>query len=184
MSLLSLKVMNNMLEQRSAPVPEDGFGEELDSYMSDMAETMYAHQGTGLAAVQVGRLERFFIADIGYIKGKQYGSDYLKVVNPVILEQASETTKLKEGCLSFPGLEQEVERPVSILLEYRTPFGETKTRFFEGFEARVLLHEIDHFEGVTLFNRATPFKRGRYEKKLVKQLNRLAKRLKDKAGSQ
>jgi peptide deformylase len=164
MPVLPLKIMDNILETKSVPVLEDDFGEELDVFMSKMAETMYAHEGIGLAGVQVGRPDRILVADVGYVQGLGYGHEYLKVVNPKILETSDETIKAKEGCLSFPGFEQAVDRPETLLLEYYTPLGERKERFFEGYEARILMHEIDHFEGVTLLNRASSFKRGQYKK--------------------
>ncbi len=181
-SLLPLKIMDNILSQASEDVTEDEFGPELEEFTSRMATTMYAHQGVGLAAVQVGRLQRILVADLGHVQGIGYGKDSVTMINPKVLQSSDETQVAREGCLSFPGLEEKVERPATLLIEYYTPTGERKERFFENFEARIIQHEMDHFEGVTLYSRASSYKRKRYDKRLTKTLRQIASGLKKKAG--
>lgn len=181
-TLLPLKVMDEVLGEVSEEVSEEEFGPELQKFASDMLTTMYAHEGVGLAAVQVGKLKRILVADLGHVSGKGYGKETIAMVNPGILNSSDEMLSASEGCLSYPGLEQKVSRPKSVLIEYWTPAGERKERFFEKFEARVIQHEIDHFEGVTLYSRAPRMKRIRYAKKLTKVLNKIASGLKRKAG--
>ena len=78
-------------------------------------------------------------------------------VNPIILETWGECT-LEEGCLSIPGIREEVERPKEILLKYQTIDGEEKSEKFNGWMARVLQHEIDHLEGVLFVDYLSPVK--------------------------
>jgi peptide deformylase len=181
-NLLPLKVMDDILGKVSEDVTKDEFGPELEEFTSKMLTTMYAHQGVGLAAVQVGRLKRILVADLGHVAGIGYGRDSIAMINPKVLEASEETLSAKEGCLSYPGLEQKVDRAKSVLIEYWTPTGERKERFFEDFEARVIQHEMDHFEGVTLYSRAPRLKRKRYSKKLTVALNNIAAGLKRRAG--
>jgi peptide deformylase len=192
MALLPLKIIpNDILYKTSDEVTEKEFGEELDKYMSRMGETMYAHGGVGLAGVQVGRLKRILVADLGLIRktvtneeGKQisgYGKEMIKIVNPEIVEESDEYVKASEGCLSYPSFEEFVDRSKWIILRYKTPLGEEITERFDGWEARIILHEMDHLDGITLFTRSSRLKRTRYEKKLLKKLNKLGNALKRKA---
>lgn len=180
-NLLPLKIMDEILGKVSEDVSEGEFGPELEDFASRMLTTMYAHQGVGLAAVQVGRLKKILVADLGHVAGIGYGKDSIVMVNPRVIEASEEKLVAKEGCLSYPGFEQKVERPKGVLVEYWTPLGVRKERFFEDFEARVIQHEMDHFNGVTLYSRATRLKRKRYNKKLASYLNNIAAGLKKRA---
>lgn len=180
--MLNLKIIGTKeLGLPSTPIDDDEFGEELDEFMSEMSKTMYANNGVGISGVQVGRQKNILIAEVGYVRTGVYGSGALKMVNPEIIEQSDTISKAKEGCLSYPGLELHVERPDWIVVKYKTPLGEEKTERFEGFEARIILHEMDHFKGVTLYSRMSRFKRSRYNNKLVKNLKKLSKSLKNRA---
>lgn len=181
--LLTLKIIPSPeLNEVSRSVEEDEFGDELKSYMESMAQTMYAHQGVGLAGVQVGDMRRILVADLGYVRTRVYGGEFSYMVNPEVIEHAVETNKMTEGCLSFPGLEEYVERPDWVVIRYQTPHGEELTERFEGYEARILLHEMDHFEGITLHSRMSAFKKRRYRKALTKKLKKLGKSLSERAG--
>lgn len=144
MSLMPIKIYGSpVLKEKAAPVGEvDGGVRGLVRRMSD---SLYYHQGLGLAANQVGVAQRIFLADEG--KG-------LKVfINPVILEAEGETTA-EEGCLSFPEVFVDIPRSQSLLLEYLDEEGEVRRLEAEGLLARIIQHEYDHLEGVLISDRA------------------------------
>lgn len=110
----------------------------IENLIKDMAETMYDAPGIGLAAPQIGVAKRVIVFDTG--EGLQV------LLNPSVQEKG-EDVEGKEGCLSVPGRERLIERPAHILLEAMDMDGKWSTYTFEGLEARVVLHEIDHLEG-------------------------------------
>jgi peptide deformylase len=176
MSILKLvTVPSKLLSQKSEPIQDSEFGEELDKFMSDMAETMYAFEGVGLAGVQVGKLKTILVADLGYATGLPYGQGSVKMVNPRIVESSSNMISIPEGCLSYPGLETSVDRADKIKVEYFTPLGERREEEFTNLAAIVLQHEMDHFVGTTLLSRSSSFKRQRYEARLKKEMQRYLK---------
>lgn len=181
--ILTLKIIPSPeLTQVSRLVKAEEFGPELETCMSDMAETMYAHTGVGLAGVQVGDMRRILVADLGYVRTRRYGGNTVFMVNPEIIEKAEEENKTSEGCLSFPALEAFVMRPDWVVVKYQTPFGEEKVERFNGYEARIILHEMDHFNGITIHDGLSNFKRRRYQKTLSKKLKKLGEILANKAG--
>lgn len=182
MSLLTLKTIpDQILSQSSRAVTQEEFGVELDKRLSDMAESMYAFEGIGLAGVQIGDLRRILVADLGHAEGLDYGAGLTKMVNPKILS-SSGTISSSERCLSFPGLETTIERADKILVEYYTAFGERVETEFAGLSAVVIAHECDHFDGTTLYSLSSAFKRKRYEAKLAKKLQNYVKELEKKYG--
>lgn len=166
--LIIKKHKDPVLFKKAVPVALNEFGESLDKYLSEMAQLMYSSQGVGLAAPQVGDSRRMLVADLGYVEGKEYGSDLIKMVNPEIISYSEETTMAEEGCLSYPGLAIKVERPVAIFVKFFSPFGEAQERTFKDWQARVISHEISHLDGDTLYTRASSFARGRYDQKIKK----------------
>lgn len=162
------KYKNNALFEKSRVVSDDEFGKELDDFMSDMAETMYALQGVGLAASQVGDSRRMFVADISYVSGGIYGGKLLKMVNPLIISESNDYINAEEGCLSYPELNVNVSRPISVKVEYFSPYGERFVEEFNGWHARIIQHEIDHLEGQTIYLKTGKLKRKMYDK-LIKR---------------
>ena len=126
-----------VLKEVCAPV--ERIDKKLKHLLDDMAETMYAKEGVGLAAPQVGVPLRIAVIDVD--KKKLY-----ELINPVITEREGAVVG-SEGCLSFPGLFGEVERAERVRVEYTNRYG--KKRFVEadGLLARALQHEIDHLDG-------------------------------------
>lgn len=121
---------------------------ELTSLVSKMADTMYEAPGLGLAAPQVGVLKRVIVYDL---------DDGLVVLcNPVITQESDELVADDEGCLSFPGITIEVERPASVTCEALDLKGNGVRIEAEGLHARLLMHEIDHINGVLIIDRAVP----------------------------
>ncbi len=118
-----------------------------------MFETMYAADGIGLAAPQVGIAKRVFVIDI-----REPGVEPLAVVNPVILESEG-TERGEEGCLSLPGLIGVVERAARVTLEGVDVTGKPIRVDASELLARVIQHEIDHIDGVLFIDRLSPIKR-------------------------
>ncbi len=131
-----------VLREKAAPVP--GVTGEVRDLVRRMTESLYYHQGLGLAANQVGVASRVFLADDG--KG-------LKIfLNPRILEQDGSSAG-EEGCLSFPDVFVEIARSESLLVEYLDEEGEIRRLEAEGLLARIIQHEYDHLDGILISDR-------------------------------
>ena len=167
-----LTVPHPLLLQKARPVREDEFGEALAKRLSDMAETMYAAPGVGLAAPQVGDLRRMLVMDATEEKeddGRREQAKHLQlVVNPEIAERSRDKIRWEEGCLSVPEFWEFIERPRRVRVKYRDALGGHHDEWFEGFPAVVLQHEMDHLEGVVIIDKASRLKRSRYLKKVKK----------------
>lgn len=120
------------------------FDEKLATILDDMAETMYAANGCGLAASQIGILRRYCIIDVG--------DGIIELVNPVILEEKG-VQEEDEGCLSFPGEYGVTRRPMYVKVKAQDRNGNHFIVEGEGLKARALCHEIDHLNGVTYKDR-------------------------------
>jgi len=136
------------------------FDDALKKLVSDMWETMYLSNGVGLAAPQVGEPLRLVVIDWD-------GNRYV-LANPEIVE-AEGAVKCDEGCLSFPGIYEEVLRPDKIRVRYRDEHGEEHDETIEGFLARVFAHEIDHLNGKLLIDHLSPLKRTFLKKKMSRK---------------
>ncbi len=117
--------------------------------LADMAETMDAANGLGLAAPQVGIPKRIILVKIGK-------NDLLELLNPVIVSSAGKEVDV-EGCLSFPGLYGEVERCLEVEVEALDRQGNKKRVQGSGLVARALQHEIDHLEGILFVDKVQKF---------------------------
>ena len=136
----------------------------LKKLILDMWETMYEANGVGLAAPQIGESIRMFVAD-----GSPFGEgedgdpgclDFKRVmINPVIFESSRETSVMEEGCLSIAGIREEVERPVSIKIEYFDEKWELVEEDLSGIAARIVQHEYDHLDGIMIPDHITSIKR-------------------------
>lgn len=132
-----------VLKSRAAPVEE--FDESLSRLAEDMLKTMRDYEGVGLAANQVGRLKRILVAAL---EDQEY-----VIVNPVI-QQTSETSETdNEGCLSIPRVNVEVERPTAIAVSGYDASGNPVWIEAEGLLSRIIQHEVDHLDGVTILER-------------------------------
>ncbi len=144
-------------------------------FMDDMLETMYAAHGIGLAAVQVGILERILVMDINYNSERYPESNVsinkppLFLVNPKIVASSNHTTKYKEGCLSFPGQYSNVIRPDKVEVEYLDYHGNKQLLKAEGLLAICVQHEIDHLNGIVFVDHISKLKKDIILKKLTKQ---------------
>ncbi len=121
--------------------PQEKFDKRLAVLLKDMADTMYKAEGVGLAAPQVGILRRAAVVDV-----TEDHSGLLELVNPEIIEREGEQTG-REGCLSVPGRQAVVTRPMKVKVRYQDRNGDLFELETEGFEARAICHELDHLDG-------------------------------------
>ncbi|WP_321367082.1 peptide deformylase [uncultured Desulfuromusa sp.] len=153
-----------LLKQKSVPVTE--FNDQLKQLAADMVETMYAAPGVGLAAPQVGELQRLIILDCS---ASDEPNDLLIAVNPEIIAGEGESLE-EEGCLSVPGYWASVKRYAKATLRYQDTDGNVHEREAEGLLAIGMQHEIDHLEGILFVDRLSPLKRSMFRKKYMKAL--------------
>ena len=158
---------NKLLRQISLPV--DHVDENEQKLMDDMIETMYAANGIGLAAIQIGFPQRIIVMDIS--KDKTNKSP-MYFVNPIILNKSKEQSIYEEGCLSVPDQFAEIERPNKCEVEYLDYNGEKKLLKAEGLLATCIQHEIDHLEGILFIDYLSKLKKSMIVKKLSKQKNK------------
>jgi peptide deformylase len=137
----------------------------LRSLVRDMFETMYAEEGIGLAAPQIGVSTRVIVLDL---RREDHDDEPMALVNPRLTWTSDETAKQTEGCLSIPGLEEIVERPAKVRVEGRDPEGEPVVLEADDLLARALQHEIDHLDGVLFLDRVSALKRRMLLKKWKK----------------
>ena len=128
---------------------------DLQKFMDDMLETMYAEKGSGLAAVQVGVLKRVMIVDINDDKNIK---DPHFMVNPEIIYFSEEKIVYPEGCLSFPGGYVEISRPRAVTVRYQDYDGNIVEKETSDWFARAVQHEMDHLNGITMLNNISSIK--------------------------
>ena len=157
-----------VLSAKARPVRDDEFGDTLAAHMQDMAETMYAAPGVGLAAPQVGDSRRIVVADPGNDDDEGGERHLYLMVNPVITERSREMIEGEEQCLSVPDMTIKVKRHRRVRIRWQDPHGITHDESFEDWAATVMQHELDHLDGTTLYDRASRLKRSRYVKRRKK----------------
>ena len=126
----------------------------------DMLDTMYAAQGRGLAAPQIGRLTRLFVMDATWKTDTAAPEIF---INPEIIWRSPETEVGPEGCLSIPGTVALVARATSIILRWTTPDGAIAAQKLTGFRAICAQHEIDHLDGILTLDHLSPEARAKAE---------------------
>jgi peptide deformylase len=141
---------------RTEADPVEIFDEELRALVRDMFETMYLAEGIGLAAPQVGVSRRVLVVDL---RREDQPDRRVALVNPKVVWASGETDKQPEGCLSIPGLEEVVERPLAVRIEGFDPEGNEVVVEAEELFSRALQHEIDHLDGVLFLDRVSPLTR-------------------------
>ena len=142
------------LKSKSQPV--EGVDDEIRGLMDDMAETMYAAPGIGLAAIQIGVPKRVLVVDV---EQEEKGRNALFLANPQIVWRSEETARFEEGCLSVPSEYEEVERPTRVRVRFLDYWGELREREMEGMLAVCVQHEMDHLDGVLFIDRISRLKR-------------------------
>ena len=154
---------NKLLRQVSLPVKK--VGKEEQNLMDDMLETMYAANGIGLAAIQVGIPKRIIVMDISRDENNK---EPLFFVNPVIKNKDILKSTYEEGCLSVPNQFAEIDRPKNCEVEYFDYNGEKKLLKAEGLLATCIQHEMDHLEGILFIDYLSKLKKSMIIKKLSK----------------
>jgi peptide deformylase len=171
MGILSLVLSPDpRLKQKSARVAK--VDDSIRQLLRDMLETMYEHNGVGLAAVQVGVHKRVMVVDVAYggkrKKGEEQPRNPLCIVNPEIVWESEDDAPYDEGCLSFPGEYAEVVRPARIKLKYLDENGEIRHLEADGLLATCIQHEMDHLDGVTFVDHISRLKRDMILRKMKK----------------
>ncbi|MFW5793639.1 MAG: peptide deformylase [Bacteroidota bacterium] len=140
----------------------------LQELISDMWETMYYAEGVGLAAPQIGQSIKLFIVDADpFAEDEPDLKGFKKVfINPVITEKSGEDVLFNEGCLSFPGLREDIYRKPDIKIKYFDENFIEHEEQYSGIAARIIQHEYDHIEGIVMVNRISPLKRRIIKNKL------------------
>lgn len=134
---------------------------DLEKFVEDMWETMYSSEGVGLAAPQVNRSVRVFIVDATpYEEEEPEAKDFKKVfINPEIIEDYGDEVLQSEGCLSIPGIREEVARPPKVHIRYYDLDWNFHDEWYEGMLGRIIQHEYDHLEGVLFTDKLSPVRK-------------------------
>ena len=156
----------NVLRGVAAAVPTDY--PNLVTLAENMFQTMEKASGVGLAAPQVGLALRMFVVD-----GNGLAEDYPEcsgvrccMINPQLKEQSTETNLKEEGCLAVPGIYEQVKRPNWIVMQYYDEQFSLHEQRFEGFAARMVLHEYDHLDGHIFIDHLSPLRKQMIKSKL------------------
>ncbi|HDQ26572.1 MAG TPA: peptide deformylase [bacterium] len=146
------------------------FDASVKELFDDLLDTMYSANGVGLAANQIGVTKMALVIDTGTFENPRV----LRLANPVVASSSREKAVFEEGCLSFPGLTEKIERPSVITVKAQDENGEELMIEASGLEAVALQHEIDHLNGVVFIYRMSPVKRMLHNKEL-KEIKKLGK---------
>ena len=150
MSILDIRVLGDpVLRKPTKRVTE--VTDELRTLIADMFETMYAAEGIGLAAPQVGRSERLTVVDV---EGKKFA-----LINPEMVSSDNTTEKAEEGCLSIPDIYGDVDRPATVTVRFTDENGESREETASELLGRCFQHEIDHLDGKLFIDYLSPLKR-------------------------
>lgn len=162
MSVLGIRLLGDpVLREMCEPV--ETIDDAIRQLIEDLTETMYAADGIGLAAPQVGVPVRVFVYDV---RDEELGTGAL--INPEIVERQG-TSKEEEGCLSIPGLSEPIERSERIAVRALDASGEEVTFEADGMLSRCIQHERDHLDGVLFIDHLSPLKRRLLLRKWEKQ---------------
>ena len=159
---------NPILRQISKPVEKVGIEEQ--KLMDDMLDTMYAANGIGLAAIQIGVQKRIIVMDLSKESEKKEPRYF---VNPVIKNKSEKISTYEEGCLSVVSIFAEVDRPSTCEVEFLDYNGNKKILKASGLLATCIQHEMDHLEGILFIDYLSKLKKMMIVKKLSKQKNKV-----------
>jgi peptide deformylase len=159
-----MKWGNEVLEKQAEPVTT--FDKELAKLIDDMFESMYAAQGVGLAAPQIGISRRIAVIDITFGKDPQ---QKLVIINPEIIATEGKQSE-EEGCLSVPGFREKVKRPARATVRALDAKGKEFTMTGEGLLARAFCHETDHLNGRLFLSHLSALKRDLIVRRIRKKI--------------
>lgn len=153
---------------RQATVPVQTITPEIRKLVADMADTMYAANGAGIAAIQVGAMEQIYIIDAAVVGGREEDPPVV-FINPQIVWLSEETLTTDEGCLSFPGVFVPIKRSLKARVRAMGLEGEIFELEAEGLCARAMQHEGDHLNGKLLVDFVGPLKREMIKRKMRRE---------------
>jgi len=142
--------------------------DDIRALFRDLVDTMYAYDGVGIAAIQIGVPLRMFLIDAA-VAGREGQADPVAFINPEIVSVSGEREKAEEGCLSFPGIYVGIDRPRLARLRATGLDGVVFEAEGEGLFARAMLHENDHLTGKLLVDFVGPLKKRQIKRKLERQ---------------
>jgi len=144
-------------------------GTDVKGLVADMFETMYAANGIGLAAPQIGKGIRLFVVDGTSLEEEEEDMSQFKkaFLNPVILQEEGEPWEFEEGCLSIPNIRENVLRPETVKIRYYDEEWNLKEEVYDGVKARIIQHEYDHIEGKLFIDYLSPLKKRLLKGKLA-----------------
>lgn len=154
-----------ILKKKAKEIPENYEG--LDELITNMYETMYRASGVGLAAPQVGLSLRLFITDGAAFEDEEVKQFKKVFINPEIIEEKEDKWVFEEGCLSIPGIRENINRHRTIKVKYRDENFKQHEEEFSGLAARIIQHEYDHIEGILFTDRISPLKKRILKKRLL-----------------
>ena len=158
-----ITVPDETLKKKSDSIEKVGLNEK--KLIKDLFETMYHHNGIGLAAVQVGVLKRILVIDVS---SKDEKKEPLSFINPIIKKVSDETSIYEEGCLSIPDTFIEIERPKICEVEFIDINGKIKNLKCDGLLSTCLQHEINHLDGKLIIDHLSKLKKDMIIKKISK----------------
>ncbi len=161
-----IKIPDPVLKAKAALV--DRVDDAVRAQMDKMLATMYAAPGIGLAANQVGLLNRVIVMDIAHREEPETRKPIV-MANPEIIWQSEEPSFWEEGCLSIPGQYAEVQRPLEVRVRFLDYEGKMQESVFEGLGSHCVQHEIDHLNGTLFIDHLSSLKRNMLLKKYKKQ---------------
>lgn len=147
------------------------FDKELHTLLDNMYDTMLSRRGIGLAAIQIGEAQRVLIINLPEDDSDDAvftKEETLEIVNPIFTKKEG-LSKQQEGCLSIPGVYEDIERAKHIVLEYQDRYGEKHTIDNNDFLAVAIQHEIDHLDGKVFIEKLSILKRKKFEKEWKKK---------------
>ena len=168
------KYGSSVLRQHSELIKKN---DDIQNLIDNLFETLGKEGGIGLAAPQIGVLKRVFVMDTNPVEETDEPIQRFKrvVINPQIIKQTIETSMYSEGCLSIPGIYEDVVRPRKVLVNYLDESLNQIEREIDGMEARIFQHEFDHLDGILFVDRISPIRRSMLASKL-KRIMRLSKK--------
>ena len=132
---------------------------DIKELSEDMFETMKAASGIGLAAPQIGKSIRMFVVDASPLEDEEVNTFKQVFVNPVMIEEVGDSWAFEEGCLSIPGVREDVTRNERLRIRFFDEEWNEHEQEFDGMKARIIQHEFDHLNGVLFTDYLTPLKK-------------------------
>jgi peptide deformylase len=163
MNLNIVKIPNKILREKSKQV--ENINEDIKALINNMFDTIYENEGIGLSAVQVGKLLRIVVVDIG-----EKEKNPMIFINPKIISTSTEKQLAEEGCLSIPGQKANIMRNIGVEIEYYDIDMNKKAIKANGLLAHCLQHEIEHMDGILYIDHLSKLKRDNIIKKVTKKI--------------